>query len=63
MRTRDALRQLAERDGLTMDAQIRHLIRSERQRRIGAELAERGLSEEDHIVLDASARDAADARG
>lgn len=38
--TRDALRILADHDGLTMDEEIQRLARTERQRRLGASLAE-----------------------
>lgn len=59
--TRDALRQLADRDGLTMDAQLAKLIRAERRRLIGAQLADGHLGDDDLVVLDASASDVADA--
>jgi hypothetical protein len=59
--TRDALRQLAERDGLTLDAQLDRLIRRERRRIIGAQLASAALDNDDTAVLDASAGDVADA--
>lgn len=61
IRTRDALRRLAERDGLTLDAQLEKLIRRERRRIIGAQLAGARLEEDDLAVLDASASDVADA--
>lgn len=61
VRTRDALRQLAERDGLTLDAQLERLIRQERRRSIGEELSRGGLSGQDRVVLDAAAGDVADA--
>jgi hypothetical protein len=60
-RTRDALRQLAERDGLTLDAQLDLLIRRERRRVIGLQLASAPLDLAEHAVLDASASDVADA--
>lgn len=63
MRTRDALRQLAERDGRTMDAQLDALIRSERRRVMGLQLASEALDPSDLAVLDASASDVADASG
>ena len=63
LRTRDALRQLAEREGLTLDAQLDRLIRRERRRIIGAQLAGAQLDAEDTAVLDASARDVDDACG
>lgn len=59
--TRDALRQLADRDGLTLDAQLEKLIRRERRRIIGAQLAGAPLDDDDLAVLDASASDVADA--
>ncbi len=61
VRTRDALRQLADREGLTFDAQIEKLIRRERQRIIGAQLASAPLNADDKAWLDASAGDVADA--
>lgn len=62
-RTRDALRQLADREGLTFDAQIERLIRRERRRIIGAQLASAPLDPAEETVLDASASDVADASG
>lgn len=59
--TRDALRRLADRDGLTLDAQLDKLIRRERRRIIGAQLAGAPLEHDDMAVLDASASDVADA--
>lgn len=61
VQTRDALRQLAERGGLTLDAQLEKLIRRERRRIIGAQLAGAQLDEDDVAVLDASASDVVDA--
>jgi hypothetical protein len=61
VQTRDALRQLADRDGLTLDAQIDRLIRRERRRIIGAQLSSTPLAGGDVVVLDASASDVADA--
>ena len=61
VRTRDALRQLAERDGLTLDAQLDRLIRRERRRIIGSQLAGASLDPDDKVVLDAAASDVADA--
>lgn len=37
--TRDAVRELADEDGVTMDEAIRRLVRAERQRRMGVALA------------------------
>jgi hypothetical protein len=61
VQTRDALRQLAERDGVTLDAQLEKLIRRERRRIIGAQLSSGPLDDDDLTVLDASASDVADA--
>ena len=61
VRTRDALRELADRDGLTFDAQIEKLVRRERRRIIGAQLASAPLDVSDEAVLDASVSDVADA--
>lgn len=63
VRTRDALRQLADREGLTLDAQLERMIRRERRRIIGAQLAGVPLDTDDRAVLDASAVDVADALG
>lgn len=61
VRTRDALRQLAERDGLTLDAQLELLIRRERRRIIGSQLSQAAPDTADRAVLDASASDVANA--
>ncbi|MFN3215450.1 MAG: hypothetical protein ACE367_03030 [Acidimicrobiales bacterium] len=61
--TRDALRQLAEREGLSLDAQLARLIRAERRRVIGAQLSSGRLGDDDAAVLDASASDVSDALG
>ena len=63
VRTRDALRELADRGGLTLDAQLDQLIRRERRRIIGFQLASAAPDADDRAVLDASASDVADARG
>lgn len=55
--TRDALRQLADLEDLTLDAMIGRLIRHERRRRIGVQLASAPLGDDDRTVLDASASD------
>jgi len=57
------LRELADLEGLTFDAQIEKLVRRERRRIIGAQLANAPLDIGDHAVLDASASDVADASG
>ena len=61
IRTRDTLRELANREGRTLDSQLEQLIRRERRRTIGRELSEGGLPDEDRQFLDASASDVADA--
>lgn len=63
VQTRDALRRLADREGLTFDAQLQKLIQRERRRIIGAQLASAPLDTDDEAVLDASASDVADASG
>ena len=63
VRTRDALRELADREGLTFDAQIEKLVRRERRRIIGAQLASAPLDVGDEVVLDASVSDVADTSG
>jgi RNase P/RNase MRP subunit p30 len=45
--TRDELKSIAERDGITLDAALRKLLRAERQRRMGEELAQRPKADED----------------
>ena len=61
VQTRDALRELADREGLTFDAQIERLVRRERRRIIGAQLASAPPDADAEAVLDASASDVADA--
>ena len=61
VQNRDALRLLADREGLTYDAQLEKMIRRERRRIMGAQLASALLDAEDEAVLDASAFDVADA--
>lgn len=52
--TRDAVRALADHDGLTLDEEIARLARAERQRRMGEALAAE-TSLEDDRWLDAAA--------
>ncbi|MFV0260790.1 MAG: hypothetical protein ACK5PP_20325 [Acidimicrobiales bacterium] len=61
--TRDALRHLADREGITLDAQLQKLIRRERRRIIGAQLSSGPLNDEDVAILNASATDVAHASG
>ncbi|MCY3576548.1 MAG: hypothetical protein OXH53_04445 [bacterium] len=63
VQTRDALRQLADGEGLTLDAQLKKLIRRERQRIIGAQLAGAPPDVGDEAVLSASAGDVIDVGG
>jgi hypothetical protein len=57
-RTRDYVRQLAEDDGVTLDVEIERLARAERQRRMGAALADAAI---DEPWLDAVAQEVVDA--
>ncbi len=50
---RDLLKVLAAQDGVTMDEEVRRLARAERQRRMGRQLAEPALRDEDRAILDA----------
>ena len=45
--TRDELRSIAARDGITFDAALRKLLRAERQRQMGADLAKRQVSDDE----------------
>jgi hypothetical protein len=58
---RDALRKIADREGLTLDAQLERLIQRERRRLMGAQLAGAPLDADDANILNASASDVADA--
>lgn len=58
IKTLDALRQLADRDGLTLDAKLGQLIRRERRRMIGTQLASAPLDDdEDRRIIASLARD------
>ena len=59
--TRDALRELAQREGLTLEQQLFQLLSAHRRRSIGAQLASEPLSSDEQQLLDASAADVADA--
>ena len=61
VQTRDALRRLADRDGVTLDAQLVKMVQRERRRIMGAQLSGTPLADDDVMVLDASASDVADA--
>lgn len=51
-RTRDALRDLAQRDGTTLDQVIERLVRTERQRQLGVALAGDVLDDGDRAWID-----------
>ena len=52
--TRDELRLIAARDGITLDAALRKLLRAERQRQMGADLAKRHVSDDDRSWIASS---------
>lgn len=58
---RDSLRDLANDEGITLDAQFERLIRSERSRRLGAQLASAAPNRDERDVLEASVSDVAHA--
>jgi MoxR-like ATPase len=49
--TRDSLRNLASVDGLTIEQEVKQLLRAERQRRMGDELAAVELTDEENDWL------------
>lgn len=59
----DALEALAAHEGLTLNALLERLIRKERRRVMGADLAQQELDDADRDVLDAAAADVLDALG
>ena len=61
--TRDAVRKLADDDGLSMDQLIRGLVRAERHRRIGLALAATPLNDVERGWLDGAARSFAERAG
>ena len=63
MATRDELKSVADREGITLDAALRRLLRYERQRRMGADLAARPDSEEDSAWIVGSSSAVARALG
>jgi hypothetical protein len=56
--TRNLLRDVAERDGVTMDAALRKLLRREWLQQAAGELVARGVSDEELMVMNAGAFDA-----
>ena len=61
--TRDELKGIADRDGITLDAALQKLLRYERQRRMGADLASRPVVEEDSAWVAGSSSAVARALG
>lgn len=55
--THESLKALASDDGVTLDDEMKRLLRAERQRRMGDALANLELSEADQGVLKGSAYD------
>jgi hypothetical protein len=49
--TRDSLKNLASVDGLTIEQEVKQLLRAERQRRMGDELAAIELTDEENDWL------------
>jgi predicted DNA-binding protein len=49
--TRDSLKNLASVDGLTIEQEVKQLLRAERQRRMGDELAAVELTDEENEWL------------
>ncbi len=62
-RTRDALRELAQREGLTLEQQLEQLLATQRRRLIGSQLASERIDSDNWQMLEASAADVADASG
>lgn len=61
--TRDELRMVADREGLTLDAALRMLLRAERQRQMGRDLAQRPAVDQDQEWVSASSAAVARAIG
>ena len=61
--TRDELKSVAARDGITLDAALRKLLRADRQRQMGADLAQRRESDDDRSWITASVAAVARALG
>jgi len=58
--TRDALRELARRDGLSMDAELAGLVRRAQRRAMGLQISAGGaLGAPDRAVIDAGCADVA----
>lgn len=52
--TRNGLKEIAERDGVTLDRAVRRLLRAERQRQIGLDLASAPTDDQDRAWVVAS---------
>lgn len=61
--TRDELRAVAEREGITLELALRLLLRAERQRQMGRDLAERPVPDDDRSWVAASSAAVARAIG
>ncbi|MBK6502330.1 MAG: hypothetical protein IPG03_08135 [Candidatus Microthrix sp.] len=61
--TRDAVKELADADGLSMDQVIARLARAERQRRIGLALAASPVNDDELEWLGGAARSVAEPGG
>ncbi len=59
-RTRDAVRELAARDGVTLDQAIERLVRRERQRQLGLALSGEVLDGDDHRWIEVGLSTAGD---
>ena len=53
--TRDELKSIAEREGLTLDAALQRLLRADRQRQMGADLAARRSPDDAALVAGSKA--------
>lgn len=60
--TLDLLKELADADGLTLDAELQVLVRRERQRRMGRELAAVDLDQAEAAWEETGASEAGDPR-
>jgi hypothetical protein len=61
--TRQELKALADRDNLTLDATLQKLLRAERRRQVGRDLAERPVSGEDRAWVSSTSAAVARAVG
>jgi hypothetical protein len=61
--TRDELKAIAERDGLSLEAALRKLLKGERQRRMGEELMAAPPTDEERSIIAGSTQAVARALG